>query len=233
MVNGNKQKWLTLFLGICLIAAFSFNGLALVKGNDSDKAFITGDEGDGTNKLIQSSIVAGPSLRDYLVDGAAHFLDSYSHTLAFLKEIELGEVQVLDFGELNRLIDQAILYMEESNESYINLRNLAYETDYNEDMIRALMTFNYTLYLKNEDLNRIVYREVQFLLQHGNVRGAYDKMLLDTVDILNVLYSIKQTVNTSTMPEGAPLWKLNQYYSESLLFGQYMAGIFSKILETL
>jgi hypothetical protein len=233
MVNGNKQKWLILFLGICLFGLFAFNGMALVKGNDSDQAFVTGDTGgDSGNRLVESNLVTGPSLRDYLIDGAANFLDSYSHTLAFLKEIELGELQGLDFIALNSLVDKAISVMEASSLSYANLRQLAYNTPYNEDMIRELMTFNYTAYLKSNDLNRIVFKEVQFYLQHGDVRGAYDKMWLDTIYILDVLHGIKSTISSNTMPEGAPLWKLNQYYSESLLFGQYMAGIFSEILKT-
>ena len=227
MVKGNKTYLPILLLCIFLTMLFSGNSYALVKGNDSEIAFLIGT--DGGSRALITEFSTGSTLRDYLIEGASMFLDSYSNALAFLKEIEISDADNADFETLSRLLDNAIVLMENSNIAYTGLVELADVTEYNPDVILELIRFPYTPYMKANHLNREVFRDLTNYLHEGDVRGAYARMLKDTEDILEILYRVKITINSNQLPDGPPLWTFNQYYSESLLFGQYMAGVFSEI----
>ncbi len=223
----NKRKWVVLFLGMCLIAMFHGSNFALMKGNDSNRAF-------SSTPLVGNQVIAsGSSLRDYLIEGAGAFLNSYANALVFMNQIEMGELHGYDFTGMSQSIDRAILHMESAENFYVNLKNLADITPYNPEVIFALKRFHYSSYCNDFRLNKTIFRNVQGYLQWGDVRGAYGQMLTDTIRILDCLYRVKYALDDSRLPEGQLAWDLNQYYSDSLLFGQYMAGVFSEILKTL
>jgi hypothetical protein len=211
-----------------LTVLLSLPGYALLKGNDSDKAFTGGGDGNRAEYSL-----GGPSntLRGYLIEGAGYFLDSYSDMLAFLKKVEVSELQGVDFGQLRDLVNNAVTHMENANTAYVNLKGLADSTPYNPDMIWELTHFNYNNFQRDNNLNKPIFKSLQDYLWWGDVRGAYNQMLADTVTIANVLYKIKAAVDAGNLPDASFMWEANQAYSESLLFGQYMAAVFSAILN--
>jgi hypothetical protein len=231
MVKGIKRYFVLFFLVVCLVLMANTSGFALMKANDSDSAFVGGGNKESQN-FAPDSTSTGSAIKDYLIEGAGYFLDSYSETLAFLKQVEVEELQGVDFAQLKVRVANAILYMEKANVAYINLKNLADSTPYNPEIIALLQTFPYTQHRLDSNLIKSIFKEVQNFLQAGDVRGSYGRMLQDTVDILDVLYTVQTSVNNNQMPDGPSLWTLNQYYSQSLLFGQYMAGVFAEILKT-
>lgn len=227
MKLGNKAPVFALCL-IIMVAVLPIDGYAFIKANDSDKAFMPGGGNKDTTLLTPDK-----SIRDYIIDGAAFYLDSYSNILALLKEVEVAELGNSDGTRLSALITSALDNMENCNAAYISLHAVALQTEYNPVVILELKTFNYNQFMSNYKLNRSIFRSLQDLLHRGDVRGAYSQMLLDSESILAVLYRVKSSIDQGLLPDSASLWEANQAYSESLLFGQYMAAIFAEIVKGL
>lgn len=231
MISGKRRLLLSVIFMLCLSIMFSLPGYALLIGNDSDRAFVTNTD-DGSLKTVEYSVGApSGSLRDYLIQGAVRFLDSYSYALAFLRQVEMSELQAVNIDEIKIQVNNALTKMEEANAAYINMKGIADVTEYNPCVIWALQHFNYNNFMRYNNLNRPIFKEMQGYLQFGDVRGAYARMVSDTAAIADILYKIKADVDAGQMPEGSYLWEVNQAYSETLLFGQYMAAVFIAILN--
>ncbi len=229
MIIGTKGSFIMFILVVCLVAMLPVENSALVKANDSDLAFMIVE----TQTLAPDTGAPQLSMREYLINGAGYYLDSYSDTLSFLKKIEVSELSGIDFGELQSLINSAVGNMEQADDAYVNLKNKADVTSYNQSVIDALKTFHYVLYRRNNNLNKSIFKEVQNYLQSGDVRGAYGRMRQDTHCLSALLNNIKAVVDSGQTPDVSLLWRLNQDYADSLLFGQYMAGVFSEIVKNL
>lgn len=229
MTNTKKRIGLILVMSICCGLIFQGQMFALMKGNDSEIAFTEGlMQGIGNQRSSSASL-----LKEYLIEGASAYLDSYTKTMAFMKELEIGELRGYDFASMRQYIDEAIESMEAAEYYYVNLKNIADVTPYNPVVVSALKHFPYASFRVDLNLNKSIFKAVQDFLQWGDVRGAYQQMLLDTINILDTLYRVKYAIDTQNLPNGKRVWQLNQNYAESLLFGQYMAGVFTEIQKNL
>ncbi|MCP5050014.1 MAG: hypothetical protein GY940_22795, partial [bacterium] len=204
MIIGKKGSFLMFILVVCLVAMLPVENMALMKGNDSDLAFMIIE----TQTLVPETGEQQLSLREYLINGAGYFLDSYSDTLSFLKYIEVSELTGTDLGEMQVRINSAVLNMEQADDSYINLRDIAAVSSYNQSVVGALRTFPYTQYRMDNNLNKPVFKKVQNYLQSGDVKGAYCRMQQDTRGILKLLNTIKSAVDAGQIPEAPSFWKL-------------------------
>jgi len=225
MKFAKQQVFLMLVMGICMILVLPQAGNALVKANDSEKAFL------GSTALKSTGLNSGATLRDYLIQGAGFFLDSYSDSLSFLKNVEMSELEGVDYSILTIPVNCALMNMEKANVAYWNLKQLADIAEYDESVIFQLKQFNYSVFMRTHKLNRDIFKKLEDFMRMGDIRGAYHEMLKDTDAILDILSAIKLDVDAQRFPSISSLWGLNQAYSESLLFGQYMAAIFSEILN--
>jgi hypothetical protein len=75
-----------------------------------------------------------------------------------------------------------------------------------------------------------VFNPLREYLARGDVRGVFSKVLKDTEAILDQLYSIKEILEADKVPEIETTWKLNQTFSDYLLFGQYAAMVFKEMI---
>ncbi len=69
-------------------------------------------------------------------------------------------------------------------------------------------------------------------LGKGDVRGFFGRLLSDTDEILIKLYSIKVMVEADVFPDLSTLWRVNQDYAETILFGQFAAEVFYEVTGT-
>jgi hypothetical protein len=96
-------------------------------------------------------------------------------------------------------------------------------------VIERLKTFPYEEFAKSEGLLSPVFDRVEGYLKNGDVRGVFAKIFKDINALLYQLYSIKKAVDAGTTPDIKSTWKLNQSFSEAILFGQYFSRVLYEV----
>lgn len=173
---------------------------------------------------------SGGAIRSHIEAGAGYFLNSGSDYLALLNKIEMADSGGgSDYKDWAQTCAGAIANMEKASATYLNLKQILTNTPYIPEMIERLSAFDYDGYQKKNDLNPRVFAEVKAYLAAGDVRGLFDRMLDTTTKILAALANIKAVVDAGTIPGLPLLWRLNDEFVETLLFGQYAAEIFYEI----
>ncbi len=213
-----KKTILTVML---VITFFTGQIFAFVYANHACRAHNACDEED-----YKSS---GSSIGQMIIEGAGHFLMSHSEMLKLLNKIELSELTVPDYSELQGIINSSIESMEKASETYKNLISIAKETPYNMEVIEKLKIFDYTGYMQKNGLNSVIFLKVKDFLSKGDVTGVYIYLKSDMDSIIEQLYNIKSSIDSKLFPEISMLWRANQKYSESLLFGQGVSEIFKNL----
>lgn len=183
---------------------------------------------DASNQSIVQGI--GGHINYLVVKGASFFLESHSDFQLFLNKVELSEINGVNYDELNGIIDDAIAKMDSAQYTYYVLKVVAAETPYNQSVIERLKSFDYDEFFYGRDLNPVVFNKVKEYLYNGDITGAYCEMLSNKSLLLEKLLFVKSFVAKGSIPPISELWSLNQLYSNSLLFGQYIAMIFSSVI---
>ena len=181
--------------------------------------------GDGFSS--PSSLV--DDIDQYIVEGAGYFLDSYSYTLQFMRKVELSANRELNYPELSQLLDTALVNMQQARDTYKLLKETAEITPYNPVVIEALKSFDYDRYCKNNWLNSEIFSRVKSYLGKGQVTETYGKLLADMETMIYLLRLIKKYIDFNLFPPVKAVRLLNQTYSTSLLFGQYVASVFEEL----
>jgi hypothetical protein len=70
---------------------------------------------------------------------------------------------------------------------------------------------------------------VKKYLSTGNVNGIFDRLLSATETLILKVTDLKDTVDASKFPDLYTIWRVNQWFSETLLFGQYAAEVFQAV----
>jgi hypothetical protein len=86
--------------------------------------------------------ISSITLRQLIADGGSHFFKSAGHINQFFSLVESSEITGPDYKELNKTLNAAIYYMEQSRITYLQLKNLASLTPYNQEVIYILLNFN-------------------------------------------------------------------------------------------
>lgn len=165
----------------------------------------------------------------HIVTGAGYFLASGSEFQALLNRIELAETNGCDYKEWAQICTAAAANMEKAAAQYLVLKQRILTTPYNKEMINRLSTFDYDLFETGNRLNPDIFADVRTYLANGDVRGIFERMLSSTAKILAALARVKTAVDAGIIPELTVLWRLNQEYTEAMLFGQYAAEVFYQI----
>ena len=203
------------FTGIYVNGYFLFN--------EPEILFLTSPiENDGLDTKYNT-------LKNLLIVGAGHFLQSNSDYQLFLKNVELSGIVEVNTGEILSALEGALNNLEKAKETYYKILQLAGTLEYNPLVQEKLRDFDYSGYCEKNQLNQPVFQQVEELLKAGDVRGCYQKFYMETVDILERLASIKTAVETGALPGIPACWRLNQLYLEMELFGQYASEVFMNI----
>jgi hypothetical protein len=203
---------------------FSVNLNAALCGNESDGAYLPPPpQPNGTASI--SSI----TLRQLIADGGSHFLKSAGHINHFFSLVESSEVTGPDYKALNKTLNAAIYYMEQAGITYLQLKNLAAVTPYNQEVIDKLVSCNYDSFQEERGLFPVIFEKVKGFLAAGNVTGIYNEFYSYTGYILDLLYTLKKDIDAEIFPDISNVWGVNQKYSEVKLFGQYVAQVFYSI----
>lgn len=169
------------------------------------------------------------SLNRLVIDGAGYFLQSNSDYQLFLKKIELSAISRVSNREILVPLDNAIKSMELAKSSYYQIIQLANNLEYNLITQEKFRYFDYSGYQKDNNLNPVVFQQLEELLKTGDVRGCYQKFFTQIIEILERLGAIKTDVEAGNLPGIPECWRLNQMYLETELFGQYASEVFMNL----
>ena len=215
--NFTILKVLLVITALMMFTAYSFSRWY---ANSSENAYY----GSGDGLTASTSPIS-----QYIAEGAGYFLDSYSYTLQFMRKVELAANLELNYRELSQLLDASIINMEQARSTYKLLIETADNTPYNPAVIDALKNFNYDLYCETNRLNNEIFTGVKGFLINGRVSEIYGKLLADMGIMIDLLQSIKKNIDNNMFPPVGTVRQLNNTYSTSLLFGQYVAGVFEAL----
>jgi len=151
--------------------------------------------------------------------------------LLLLNKIEMSDLYGVNYNDLRDTLYSAIESMEGAKEAYITLKQRAETTPYIQEKINRLISFDYTGFQEEKGLDSIIFNDVEVYLKEGDVTGLFGETLSAMETILRMLYQVKKTIDNDQLPENSSLWRLNQKYSKTLLFGQYAAEVFYAVTD--
>ena len=219
-----KQKhlrMLTVMMGVALFVLLHLDVSGAIWYNGSYYVF---QDLDGVSENPQDK-----TLREYAIEGAGYFIESYSDYLLFLNKVELAELRGFDWNELRFILDRVIEKLEYANDLMGQLKLKADVKPYNPIIIDELLNFDYDAFWEQEKLNESVFKQVKDFLSQGKIREMYGQALLQTRDILLSANVIKERMEEGAFPEISNLHALNEKYVQCLLLGKYVAQTFQKI----
>jgi hypothetical protein len=204
-----------------IFLVFTVNIHALMIANESDGAY--SPPPPSPNGMASISSI---TLRQLIAYGGGHFFKSAGQINQFFCLVESSEITGPDYKTLQKNLNAAIYYMAQARDTYLQLKNLASVTPYNQEVIYKLLTFNYDSFQEENGLFPVIFEKVKGFLAAGNVTGIYCEFYSYTGHILDLLYTLKKDVDSEIFPDISNIWKVNQKYSEVKLFGQYVAMVF-------
>ena len=160
---------------------------------------------------------------------AGYFLQSYSHTLSALQLVENSSDGTLDYRKFRKDIRKALEEMNSTVEFYRNFKNYADATPYNETMIEILKSFDYIGFSESRGLNKVIFSDVKKFLSNGDVRGAFSKILSNCEKLSSMLESLLKSTESGIFPDLNTVWRTNNLFSDTMVFGQYCAEVFYTI----
>ena len=227
MIPIKKNLILTILVGSLFLFMLPTGGFSRIAVNGSSGGY---DEGVGSSSeglAVQSS---RNSLEMYVIEGAGYYLNAYSHILVFLNRVEESDLQGMDYYEAEQILDKALAQLGSAIKTYYYLIRRAEMTPYNSTVISKLMDFDYTGFMEKWNLNSEVFSQVEEFLKKGDITGMYRYMYDQFTTIAGILYSVRAEISMGKISELSVLWRLNEYCSQTLLFGQYVSRVFYAVL---
>jgi len=182
-----------------------------------------GDENYNENGLKATSI------KSLIVDGAGNYLTAYSDYLLFLNQVELSSENSPGYDEMQTHLNRCLEKLQRAKTAYLSINQTTITTPYNLEMIYRLIFFNYDLFQWERGLNPSIFKEVKKYLSTGNVNGIFDRLFSVTDTLIIKVTAVKEMADAYTFPGLDSIWRLNQLFSETLLFGQYAAEVFQAV----
>ncbi|HLP46318.1 MAG TPA: hypothetical protein VK469_10240 [Candidatus Kapabacteria bacterium] len=168
----------------------------------------------------------GYGIEALVKEGGGYFLNAHSSTLALLIQIEMSDLQGIDYDRMKKNAADALQNIRAAVSIYNDLVEIAANTPYNTVVIDKLKTFDYQTFMDKNKLNREIFKKVVVYLSSGDINGMYCRILKELTALEKLLSSITNDIAFNRQPGLSLLWKTNETFSETLLFGQYAARVF-------
>lgn len=199
-----------------ILLSLNFNAFSLIIANYGDKNY--DDSGLKTS-----------SINSLIIEGAGNYLTAYSDYLLFLNRVELSSENNPGYDEMQTFLNRCLEKLQKAKTAYQSLDQNTVSTPYNPEMIYRLIFFNYDLFQWERGLNPSIFKDVKKYLITGNVNGIFDRLLSVTGTLILKVTAVKDMVDAYKFPDLNSIWRLNQLFSETLLFGQYAAEVFQAV----
>ena len=223
----SKSK-LTLIPIICLmlLLCVHFNASAEIFTNWGECQFEPGCDTDGGESLGVYFTADSRTIGVYIVWGAGHILNAQSGVATYLNRVEMASLYGTNVYDQREILYRVIMDMERAKSIYEAINELAAVTPYKKSSIEKLQAFDYEAFCEKEGLNPYIFDRVKEYLCKGDVRGVFARVLKDAEVILDQLYYLKEILEVDKSPGIKTAWKLNQSFTDFIIFGQYAAQVF-------
>ncbi|MCP4146106.1 MAG: hypothetical protein GY757_00010, partial [bacterium] len=143
---------LVIIIGIVVSLSGTLNVNAALAGNESEGAF------GGNDKKGNSLYSSGLTLKHLIVEGGGYFFQSSAAFHQLLSQYELSEIKGADFNAMRTSLRTAVVDLEKACETYRQLKELAYMTPYNQEVIDKLFAFKYFQFREARGLVPVIFR---------------------------------------------------------------------------
>ena len=208
--------------GICTLLLIGMNAYPFINLNGSGGGY--GDENDGGNICSY-----GGAIEFYIVQGAGYFLEANMDIQSLLRQVELQDLQGIDYQEMQAVVNRARENMNNAKQTYELLIQTAQKTPYNQPVIEILKNFDYESFVKENSLNGAIFEKVRGFLQKGDITGVFKYTHSRCLEIIDFLDAINQAVSRYNLPGLSIFWRLNERAAGVSLFGSYVARVFAGI----
>jgi len=203
---------------VLMISGLSVNAFSWWIGNHGEIVYP-----DPTGKSTVSPIT------NYIAIGAGYFLKAYSNTLQLMNKIELSGINGMNYNEWNALLDKTLYNMAMAKETYMKLVKETESLPYNTSVLETLKQFDYDAFQSEISADKEIFAEVKAYLVKGDMNGVYFKILANTEKIEAVLTQVKGKIYAGIPAVVNDIYQVNQLFSSSLLFGQYVAQVCGRV----
>jgi hypothetical protein len=219
MKSINKHPILTVSMVFIILMLFNNNLFSYISCNGSGSGY--NDQNSGEDLTNNTN-----TIETLISVGAGYYLQGNSDIQSILNLVELQDVKVMDYQELQRLVNSALENITNSRLIYEKLVEIAEITPYNPVVIDKLKYFDYKTFMHENKLNEVIFRKVEGYLSDGDITGTLRHVLFIIKDIEDLLISVKTGMNFNRLEL---YWKLNELCAETTLFGSFIARVFHQI----
>ena len=218
----HKKIFLKVLFLVFISIALSMNAYSYIWLNGAGGGY---EEGDGSESTYGENV----TVEDYIIEGAGYYLAANAGVQSLLNMAELKDSTGIDYYLVLKTLDRAISNMENAINTYEKLIGKAESTPYNKAVIDKLANFNYSLFTQEKGLNGVVFGKVEEYLKNGDITGMFKYTYSGLQTIFSALNRVKEDISLDKFPGTPVFWNLSDAFSETSLFGGYVARVFSEI----
>lgn len=173
-----------------------------------------------------SSVKSGYTIGQLIAEGTYYYTSANSKYQEFLSKIEISELRGYNFSELKNIVDIALKNMYMAERFYREVFDIASQCECDEKYLQKLREFDYDAFQQKNNLIPSVLEKTRDYLSIGNIKGVFEVMSVESLNIYNLLTAIKSQIDIEKVPEYHLMWDCNQRFFVTHLFGQYVSMIF-------
>lgn len=216
------------FLFLLIIVAHApLNTFGYFVLNDSECSLHNQCSTGGTE---QTNAFASIQVKPIIVKGGSYFLESNAGMLLLMKKIEASEN--VELSELSKICKGTVGKLLKAQNAYMELVEASASIPYDKDFLYQLRSFNYHEFQeRTQGINNGVFQEAVWFLVYGDMKGVYTAHYNKVANLYERFKLIDDSIDNGELPPIKALWELNQMYSNTLLFGQYVAQICHEVKQ--
>jgi hypothetical protein len=120
--------------------------------------------------------------------------------------------------------------MRKTRDDFKALHNLIKTLEIHKKTLDKIQTFDYDSFAKsNKIFSKELFARVVHFMRTGNLKEMYLFPANNIDQTIKIAKRINQTLEKGKFPNREDLWLLNQDYTQTKLYGQYIAQIFDMI----
>lgn len=147
---------------------------------------------------------------------------AYSEVLVLLQRIELMDNQQLDYKELIRHTDNAILSLGEGKKACSLSIRIANRAKDQSLQLKSLRIKDPAYVVKGVVVNDVIYKQFASYISNGDLAGYFKHLSRAFDQSRDTLVMIKKELRAGQVPDLKLFWSINELMSETTILNSYM-----------
>ncbi len=227
MAAKNKKLISKIFISLLMFITVNIYVFPLIYHNGSGSSY--GEEPDEISAAAGKTSAISNPIENYIIAGAGYYLKGNAYIQSLLNLVELQDSNGIDEAELLQMVNNALDNITRARETFAKLIDTAEATPYNPVVIEILHHFDYETFMTVNNLNPVIFKELQSYLSRGDITGTFKRSYYNIYNIEGLLVSIQTGLSSDNLPGLPLLWQLNELCAGTALFGSYAARVFYEI----